>query len=80
MAAGKPRLGAAGKRLAAQHFLAPNREPVKLESLKQTRDYFAMFPHPEWGTGTERAMNEVLCLASEKPKESRGHEDSRLRE
>ena len=45
-----------------------NRERVNLQSLKQTRDYFAMFPHPEWGTETEKAMNEVLRLASEKPK------------
>jgi len=44
-----------------------NRERVNLESLKQTRDYFAQFPHPEWGN--ENAMNEVLRLASEKPKE-----------
>jgi hypothetical protein len=45
-----------------------NRERVNLESLKRTRDYFVMFPHPEWGSGTEMAMNEVLRLASEKPK------------
>ena len=42
-----------------------NREHVNLESLKQTRDYFAQFPHPEWGD--ENAMNEVLRLASEMP-------------
>jgi hypothetical protein len=41
-----------------------NRERVNLESLKQTRDYFTKFPHPEWGN--ENAMNEVLRLASEK--------------
>ncbi len=45
-----------------------NRERASLQSLEQTRDYFAKFPHPEWGTETERAMNEVLRLASEKPK------------
>jgi hypothetical protein len=45
-----------------------NRERVKLESLEQARDYFARFPHPEWGTETERAMNEVLRLAGEKPR------------
>jgi len=45
-----------------------NRERVKLESLEQTRDYLAKFPHPEWGTETQRAMDEVLRLASEKPK------------
>lgn len=45
-----------------------NRARVNLESLERTRDYFARFPHPEWGTGTERAMNEVLRLASEKSK------------
>jgi hypothetical protein len=44
-----------------------NRERVKLESLKQTRDYFATHPHPEWGTNTETAMNEVLRVAGEKP-------------
>ena len=44
-----------------------NRERVNLEPLKQTRDYFAQFPHPEWGN--ENAMNEVFRLASEKPKE-----------
>lgn len=44
-----------------------NRERVNLESLKQTRDYFAQFPHPEWGD--ENAINEVLRLASEKPME-----------
>ncbi len=42
-----------------------NRERVNLKSLEQTRDYFARFPHPEWGTGRERAMDEVLRLASE---------------
>jgi len=42
-----------------------NRERVNLESLTQTRDYFAKFPHPEWGN--ENAMSEVLRLASEKP-------------
>jgi hypothetical protein len=45
-----------------------NREQVNLKSLEQARDYFAKFPHPEWGTERERAMNEVLRLASEKPK------------
>ena len=45
-----------------------NRERVKLESLEEVRDYFAEFPHPEWGTETERAMNEVLRLASVRPK------------
>jgi hypothetical protein len=45
-----------------------NREQVKLESLQQARDYLAEFPHPEWGTNTEMAMNAVLRLASEKPK------------
>jgi hypothetical protein len=45
-----------------------NRERIKLESLERTRDYFAKFPHPEWGSSTEKAMNEVLRLASEKPK------------
>jgi transcription elongation factor Elf1 len=44
-----------------------NRERVNLESLKQTRDYFTQFPHPEWGN--ENAINEVLRLANEKPKE-----------
>ena len=44
-----------------------NRERVKLESLKQARDYFAKFPQPEWAAGLEKAMNEVLRL-SEKPK------------
>jgi hypothetical protein len=44
-----------------------NREGVDLDSLKQTRDYFAQFPHPEWGN--ENAMNEVLRLANEKSKE-----------
>jgi hypothetical protein len=43
-----------------------NREQVNLQSLEQTRDYFAKFPHPEWGN--ENAINEVLRLASEKPK------------
>lgn len=46
-----------------------NREEVKLESLQQTRDYFAKYPHPEWGTGREMQVNEVLRLASEKRKE-----------
>jgi hypothetical protein len=45
-----------------------NRERVKLESLEQTRDYLAKFPHPEWGPERERAMDEVLRLASEKPR------------
>jgi transcription elongation factor Elf1 len=44
-----------------------NRARVNLELLKQTRDYFAQFPHPEWGN--ENAMNEVLRLASEQPKD-----------
>jgi hypothetical protein len=44
-----------------------NRKRVELGSLEKTRDYFVKFPHPEWGTETERAMNEVLRLASEKP-------------
>lgn len=44
-----------------------NRERVNLKSLEQTRDYFARFPHPEWGTAREKAMDEVLRLASEKP-------------
>ncbi len=43
-----------------------NRERVKLDSLEQTRDYFAQFPHPEWGTNTENAINEVLRLAAKK--------------
>jgi hypothetical protein len=37
-----------------------NRERVNLDSLEQTRDYFARFPHPEWGTGEVTAMNWVL--------------------
>ncbi len=37
-----------------------NRERVNLESLEQTRDYFARFPHPEWGMGEVTAMNWVL--------------------
>ena len=45
-----------------------NREGVNLESLEQTRDYFARFPHPEWGAGREIQMNEVLRLASGKPR------------
>jgi hypothetical protein len=45
-----------------------NRVRVNLESLKQTRDYFNLFPHPEWGTNTETAMNEVLGLADDKAK------------
>jgi hypothetical protein len=44
-----------------------NRERVNLKSLEQARDYFAEFPHPERGTGTERAMNEALRLSGEKP-------------
>ncbi len=45
-----------------------NREQVNLKSLEQTRDYFAKFPHPEWGAERGMAMDEVLRLASEKPK------------
>ncbi len=45
-----------------------NRERVNLQSLEQTRDYFARFPRPEWGAGLEKAMNEVLRLSSEKPR------------
>lgn len=45
-----------------------NRERVNLKSLEQTRDYFAKFPHPEWGADRERATAEVLRRASEKPK------------
>ncbi len=45
-----------------------NRERVQLDSLTQTRDYFAQYPHPEWGTNTvETAINEVLRLAGKKP-------------
>jgi hypothetical protein len=43
-----------------------NRARVKLDSLEQARDYFAMHPHPEWGTNTEYAVSEVLRLAGEK--------------
>jgi hypothetical protein len=39
-----------------------NRERVKLESLQQTRDYYAQFPPPAWGAETERAVKEVLRL------------------
>jgi len=45
-----------------------NRERINLKSLGQTRDYFARFPHPEWGTERETAMEKVLRLASEQPK------------
>jgi hypothetical protein len=42
-----------------------NRARVGLKSLAQTRDYFATFPHPEWGTNTATAMNDVLRLSHE---------------
>lgn len=45
-----------------------NRERVQLDSLTQTHDYFAEFPHPEWGTNTETAIDQVLRLAHEKPR------------
>jgi len=45
-----------------------NRERVKLESLKLTREYFAEFPPPKWGAEMEEAVNEVLRLSSEKLK------------
>ena len=45
-----------------------NRERVKIESLKQARDYMVKFPRPEWGAGLEKAMNEVLRFSTEKPK------------
>ena len=45
-----------------------NRERVKLESLKQARDYFAEFPPPTWGAEMERAVNEVLRSSNEKPR------------
>ena len=47
-------------------------ERVELDSLAQTRDYFAEFPHPEWGTNTvETAINEVLRLAGKEARENR---------
>ena len=45
-----------------------NRERVKLESLKQARDYYVEFPPPEGNASLEKAMNEVLRLSSEKPR------------
>ena len=30
--------------------------------------YYAKFPPPKWGAETEKAVNEVLRLSSEKPK------------
>jgi hypothetical protein len=44
-----------------------NRAGVKLDTLAQTRDYFAQYPHPEWGTASGTQINEVLRLASEQP-------------
>lgn len=44
-----------------------NRERVKLESLKQARDYFDEFPPPTWGAEMGKGVDEVLRL-SEKPK------------
>lgn len=43
-----------------------NRERVNLKSLEQARDYFATFPHPEWGTGMANQVNQIL-RPSERP-------------
>jgi len=45
-----------------------NRERVNVEPLAQARDYLVMYPHPEWGTNTARAVNAVLRMAGEQPK------------
>jgi hypothetical protein len=45
---------------------ATNRARVNLDSLEQTRDYLVMYPHPEWDTNTEYAVDQVLRLAREK--------------
>jgi hypothetical protein len=45
-----------------------NRSRVKLEPLRQARDYFSDYPPSTWGAEMDKAVNEVLRL-SEKSKE-----------
>jgi hypothetical protein len=47
-----------------------NRERVKLESLRQARDYYDKFLLPKWDAELDKAVNEVLRHSSEKPKKS----------